>query len=351
MEAVSDLVTSILGSATKALSACGISLALLAVDKELLVKLLEKTKYAFQKDGQIIRVNGKFVIVGDLHGHVLDLARIVQKYGLPPKTKYIFLGDLVDRGEFGIEVTTIIYAWKVLYPESVYIIRGNHEFDAICKEGGFYKEVMTAFNDTNIFEKYCETFSFTPLLCVLNEIFLCVHGGIGPDFKQITDVKKIKYPIRELNGGLIDEILWSDPLESIDDFEVSQRGTGYFYGDVSTSQFLDNNNLKAIIRGHTPVKSGVEVMFNDHIYTVHSASWINMKECNKSGCIVVDEDNMIDEETFEPLKHPRKCATERRLRMSASTPFFKTGQCAMSPGSMICRRPSMGKNQTNVIFG
>ena len=67
--------------------------------------------------------------------------------------------------------------------------------------------------------------------------------------------------------------------------------------------------------------------------------------------IVVDEDNMIDEETFEPLKHPRKCATERRLRMSASTPFFKTGQCAMSPGSMICRRPSMGKNQTNVIFG
>jgi len=35
-------------------------------------------------------------IVGDVHGQYHDLLDIIETYGLPPTTKYIFLGDYVS---------------------------------------------------------------------------------------------------------------------------------------------------------------------------------------------------------------------------------------------------------------
>jgi hypothetical protein len=40
------------------------------------------------------------VCIGDLHGDLHTLARIVQAHGMPPQTNYLFLGDLVDRCAF-----------------------------------------------------------------------------------------------------------------------------------------------------------------------------------------------------------------------------------------------------------
>ena len=52
-------------------------------------------------------------MVGDLHGQYYDLNHMLEKAGHPPAINYLFLGDYVDRGIFGFEVTLLLFAIKV----------------------------------------------------------------------------------------------------------------------------------------------------------------------------------------------------------------------------------------------
>jgi len=47
--------------------------------------------------------------------------------GNPEETKYLFLGDFVDRGCFSVEVMLLILSLKICCSQTVFILRGNHE--------------------------------------------------------------------------------------------------------------------------------------------------------------------------------------------------------------------------------
>lgn len=88
----------------------------------------------------LVEVQAPLKVCGDVHGQYYDMLRLFEYGGFPPESNYLFLGDYVDRGRQGIETICLLYAYKIKYPEKVYILRGNHESASITRIYGFYEE-------------------------------------------------------------------------------------------------------------------------------------------------------------------------------------------------------------------
>jgi len=71
------------------------------------------------------------VVVGDTHGQFHDVLRLLELAGCPsPERLFVWNGDYVDRGAWGVETLTLLLAWKVALPHCVTLLRGNHETSA-----------------------------------------------------------------------------------------------------------------------------------------------------------------------------------------------------------------------------
>ena len=69
-------------------------------------------------------------IIGDIHGNLEDLLSLEKALWkrIPcVGANYLFLGDYVDRGQWGLECALYIMAFKALAPNKVTMLRGNDD--------------------------------------------------------------------------------------------------------------------------------------------------------------------------------------------------------------------------------
>ena len=255
---------------------------------------------------------------------------------------------------------------KVLYPEKYFLLRGNHEFDSMCSQYGFKKEIFNYHNPKKIekspkkhssanydnkpfnldeeLEKqekksespeilcdeyfanhvniYCykyteklynsliDSFSSLPIAAIVNNTTFCIHGGLSPHLDKIEKIDKlIKRPIFGLDQNpMLTDLLWSDPSPGTEDmFSENPRGKGKLFNKTATLTFLKNNFLNRMIRAHECITDGFQIMFNEKCITVFSASSYDRDMGNKSGIIeLFESDDRINAIEFRPFTRLKK---------------------------------------------
>lgn len=104
------------------------------------------TKEIFKKEGNMVQVQDPITVVGDIHGQYYDLLKLLSVGGNPEDTKYLFLGDFVDRGSFSLEVIILILALKLSYPKTIFLLRGNHECRQMTACFNFRSECLAKYD-------------------------------------------------------------------------------------------------------------------------------------------------------------------------------------------------------------
>ena len=272
--------------------------------KDLVIDVTE----IFSKENTLLRVSSPVTVVGDIHGHILDIFRIIRACGSPQINRYVFLGDIVDRGEFSVECITLIYIMKVLWPNNVLIIRGNHEFSYMCGQSGFFDQLCEVYCSSELFKLVITSFSHIPLAALIDGETLCVHAGLSPATFSLSQIEELERPFDTFgDDSFVDGLLWSDPSDDLDYFEQSPRGAGYLFGEIATRDFLENNNIKRIVRGHECVADGFKLHFSGTVMTVFSASNYCDRIPNPASAVKFLADGNYKVKHFEPLRYLRRC--------------------------------------------
>ena len=81
--------------------------------------------------------------------------------------KMLFLGDYVDRGEYGVEVVAYLFVLKLKYPQDVFLLRGNHESRDMATSFNFRAQVLMLY-DEQTFDLFMEVFDTLPIAGLCN---------------------------------------------------------------------------------------------------------------------------------------------------------------------------------------
>src|SRR5687767_4412188 len=126
------------------------------------------------------------VVISDLHGDSKSLFRILSEINYEqflsnPMNKLVFLGDYVDRGSDSIGVMYSVCHLKAAYPDSVVLMKGNHEapaeFPFSSHDLPYEIEKRFGGRGKEVYQKLLSMFRLLTLATVVRQDLLLVHGG------------------------------------------------------------------------------------------------------------------------------------------------------------------------------
>jgi len=221
-------------------------------------------------------IDNKFVVIGDIHGSYATFIRILLRFRkmnimneeciLQNNYHIIFLGDIVDRGQYAYEIIMLIFLLKIKNPSCIHINRGNHEEENMNERDGFLNELISKFGRSE----------GTQMHIRLNNVFLhqhsailiknpindkytyLAHGGLPiatytlnilPSFKNFNNLNNIIIENKDISKNTANTIRWNDFWGYQNSIYTNERAIKLGQ-DIINKVNNPEINIELIIRAH-----------------------------------------------------------------------------------------------------
>ena len=249
--------------------------------------------------------NSQIFFIGDVHSSLHSLIDILinlqeknifknlNSFELNQHCYIFFLGDLVDRGPYSVEVISLAFILKLENPNNVFIINGNHEdrptySSSYISSSGFSEEIKYQFNESqnSKYEKLHKLMYALPSVIYLEfagKLYHLSHGAIPIEQHEIKLIGNFL-----LSNSKLLLIKEEDHLHSLKwgDFKVengmsrSNYGRDQFGSDI-ISNYVRFLNIECLITGHQDLEPimilPVECISFDR-FTSENSDYINVSD-------------------------------------------------------------------------
>ncbi|KAH9403424.1 hypothetical protein TYRP_015313 [Tyrophagus putrescentiae] len=254
---------------------------------ELVVELVTEALKVVNGQGQgqgcqLATVQAPCYVVGDIHGNLEDLLTLER--------------SIWPSAPWSLECALYLISLRLLCPEKVTLLRGNHEVRALQEKYSFKAECTRKYGPVHgetVWTAVNELFDALPISATINEKIFAVHGGLSPNAPTLAAIKALPPVLAdpETESKIAWELLWSDPchmqqyLDVMDANELSsaqfakdgyvtnfKRGAAYLFNERAAKDFLARNRLSHMIRAHEPPPLGYAHHAKNLVTTVFSCS-------------------------------------------------------------------------------
>ncbi|NWS63121.1 PP2BC phosphatase, partial [Chunga burmeisteri] len=286
------------------------------LEEDAALKIINDGAAILRHEKTMIEVEAPITVCGDIHGQFFDLMKLFEVGGSPNNTRYLFLGDYVDRGYFSIECVLYLWSLKINHPKTLFLLRGNHECRHLTEYFTFKQECkyQQCKEDLNVLTCCDQVWilTFVPAMSGYRLALELFHQRC-PDFVHDFQLDRFKEPPA---FGPMCDLLWSDPSEDYGNEKTLEhfahntvRGCSYFYSYPAVCEFLQNNSLLSVIRAHEAQDAGYRMYRKSQttgfpsLITIFSApNYLDVY--NNKAAVLKYENNVMNIRQFNCSPHP-----------------------------------------------
>ena len=149
-------------------------------DREHLVQMIrnisDELLPLLKKEARCKPVSSPVYVIGDIHGNLEDLISMERtlwrRFPEINGIHYLFLGDYVDRGRWSVECALYLISMKLLKPNCITLLRGNHEVRDIQMKYTYKRECFAKYGEEyghRIWDLTNRIFDHFPLCAIVDE--------------------------------------------------------------------------------------------------------------------------------------------------------------------------------------
>uniref|UniRef100_A0A8B9KPU2 Serine/threonine specific protein phosphatases domain-containing protein n=1 Tax=Astyanax mexicanus TaxID=7994 RepID=A0A8B9KPU2_ASTMX len=223
-------------------------------------------------------------------------------------------GNVMDPALFNITIYIYIYIYRsALAPNRLtFLATGRHSDSVLIHQ---LTDAKIKYSE-RVYDACMDAFDCLPLAALMNQQFLCVHGGLSPEITNLDDIRKLDRFKEPPAYGPMCDLLWSDPLEDFGNEKTQEhfthntvRGCSYFYSYPAVCDFLQHNNLLSVIRAHEAQDAGYRMYRKSQttgfpsLITIFSApNYLDVY--NNKAAVLKYENNVMNIRQFNCSPHP-----------------------------------------------